>query len=52
MDGVFFLLDSLRTLWQTNRDEIENVQDWQQRKGEWGGDDLEKDVGAETEQGG
>ena len=46
--GVFFELD--RTAWQTSRDKIEKVQDWQQRKGETSGDDLEKDVRTETEE--
>lgn len=47
--GVFFMLD--RTVWKTSSDEIEKVQDWQQRNGETSGNDLEKDVRTETEQG-
>ena len=39
---VFFMLE--RSVWQTSSDEIGKIQDWQQRKGETSGDDLEKDV--------
>ena len=39
---AFFMLE--RTVWQTSSDEIEKIEDRQQRKGETSGDDLEKDV--------
>ena len=48
---LIFMVMLDRTEWQTSRDEIEKVQDRQQREGETSGDDLEKDVRTYTEQG-